>query len=280
MIADYLQRGIFSGIVAGLAYGLYMVYVGNPFSQYLHDAGHDHDHDHGHGDDHSHGHGDDHNHGTGDDHGHAHGDDHGAVDHVQGHDHGHAVSETTNFIVSAGSGILWAILLGGIFAIALYFLEPALPGRDGVKSYVLAGAGFLSVSAVPWLVLPPATPGAENTLGIDARLGIYVALVALGIVVSAIAITAFRRLSSRHLGFGLLGGALPIVAVVIVLPLATPTIVSHPELSSEIVTVYQALAAFSQAGIWLLIAASFNWFQRRAGMFESTTSREELLASP
>lgn len=239
MLADYLRRGIIAGFAAGLGYGLYVTFVGNPLTEYLHDAGHDHGH---------------------------------------GHDHGTAVSETTNALVSAGSGVLWAILLGGLFAVAFYVFEPALPGSTRVKSYVLAGAGFLSVSATPWLVLTPAAPGAEQAYPVETRLAIYGALVVLGVVVSAVAIVAFTRAPSRRLG--LVAGAIPILAVAVVLPTATPTVVTHPTLADELVAVYRALVAFSQAGIWLAIAASFDWLRRYEGRLERTPVSDDPLASP
>ena len=231
MIYEYLQRGVASGAVAGIAYGIYMMFVGHPLSEYVHDAGHDH----------------------------------GAHAHENA---GHAVSETTTAIVSAGSGLLWAILLGGVFALALYFLEPALPGPDGVKTYVLAGAGFLTVSAVPWLVLPPAAPGAEQLYAVESRLAMYLGLVVLGAITAAAAIVAYKRAADRSIGLGVVAGAVPILAVVIVVPLATPTITTHPELSGELVSAYQALAALSQAAIWLLIAGTFNALRRRTSRFE------------
>ncbi|ELY39263.1 CbtA family protein [Natronorubrum tibetense] len=255
MIYDYLQRGVLAGVVAGLAYGLYVAVVANPLSEYLHDAGHGHG-DHGH-DDHSH------------EHGHAH-------EHAE-----HAVSETTTALVSIGSGVLWAIFLGGLFAIALYFLEPALPGPDGVKAYVLAGAGFVTVSATPWLVLPPAAPGAEQLYTIDMRLAIYVGLVALGAIVSATAILAYRRTAPRQPALRVVAAAVPIVAVAAVLPLATPTIVTHPELSGDLVSAYQALAVLSQAAVWALLAGSFNALRRRAEpSADASDSHEALTASP
>lgn len=229
MIADYFQRGVVSGVAAGVIYGAYMVFVGNPLTEYLHDAGHDHGHT--------------------DDHGHA-------------HEHGQTISESLNFVVSAGSGVLWATLLGGLFAVALYLFEPSLPGSTSAKAYLMAGAGFLSVSVTPWLVLPPAAPGSEHLYAVDARLGIYAGLAVLGAVVSAAAVVAFKRADSRTLG--VVSAAVPILAVVIVLPLATPTAVTHPDLAGEVVSVYRALAAFSQAGIWVLIAASFNRLRRDA----------------
>lgn len=260
MLSDYLQRGVLAGVVAGLAYGLYIAFVANPLTEYVHDAGHDHA---GHG----------HDHGAGD-HGHA---QEGAE---------HVVSETTTALVSVGSGVLWAILLGGLFAVALYLFEPALPGRDGLESYVLAGAGFLTVSATPWLVVPPAAPGADHLYGVDARIGIYVGLVGLGAVVSAAAILAYRREAPRNPALGVLAAAVPIAAVAIVLPLVTPTVVTQPDVAGELVTAYQALAALSQAAIWVLIAGTFNRLRRRAEPAGDATdasdanSRDQLTTNP
>jgi MFS family permease len=226
MIYDYLRRGVLAGLAAGLAYGLFVAFVANPLSEYLHHAQHDHG-DHGHG-----------------------------------HDHAHAVSETTTAIVSVGSGVLWAIFLGGMFGIALYFLEPALPGRGAVGAFVLAGAGFLTVSATPWLVLPPAAPGAEQLYTIEIRLGIYVGLVALGAIVSAAAVLAYNRAARRGRALGIAAGGVPIVAVVAVSLLA-PTVVTHPDLSGDLVSAYQAMAALSQAAIWAILAATSSWLRRR-----------------
>ncbi|MXV63839.1 cobalamin cluster protein [Natronorubrum sp. JWXQ-INN-674] len=258
MIVDYLQRGILAGVVAGLAYGMYMAFVANPLSEYLHDTQHEHGHD-------EHGH---------DDHGHGHG--HG--EHV--HEHAeHAVSETTTALVSIGSGALWAIFLGGLFALALYVLEPALPGPDGIKTYVLAGAGFISVSVTPWLVLPPAAPGAEQLYSIESRLAIYVALIALGAVVSAASIAAYRRTATRHPAIGVAAGAVPIAAMLAVVPSITPTVVTHPELSSALVSAYRALAVLSQAAIWVLLAGTFNWLQRRADPATAVDGSHETLTT-
>lgn len=240
MFATYLQRGVASGLVAGLGYAAYMIFVGNPLTEYVHDAGHDHaGHDHA---------------------GHA-------------HESTHAVSEATTAIVSAGSAVLWAIFLGGVFAVALYLFEPALPGPDASKPYVLAAAGFLTVSAVPWLVLPPAAPGAEHGYGIDARLGLYVGLVAVGAITVAVAVVAYNHNARHGVGLGIASGALPILAAVGLLALAAPTVTTHPDLSAELVTAYQGLAALSQAALWLLIAATFAGLRRRGTPRSKRVSR-------
>ena len=240
MIYSYLQRGVAAGLVAGLAYGLYMILVGNPLTEYVHEAGHSHDHGHS-------------------------------------HDAAHTVSETTTAVVSAGSGVLWAIFLGGCFAGALYLFEPALPGTDGVKPYLLAGAGFFSVSAVPWLALPPAAPGAENLYAVDVRLGMYLALIAVGVAVSATAIAAYNRAAATHPGLGILAAMAPVLVVAIAVPTLTPTIVTHPGLSADLVAAFQGLVVVSQAALWLCIAAAFNGV-RRLGADRSTDSPGDAIA--
>src|SRR6056297_1344959 len=114
MFFAYFKRGLLAGGVAGIAYGLFMAAVANPLVGYLEHVQH----------------------------GHSHAPEGGSV-----------VAESTTAIVSVGGGLLWALFLGGCFGIALYFLEPALPGRGAAKGFVLAGSGFLTISVMPWLVL-------------------------------------------------------------------------------------------------------------------------------
>lgn len=243
MIVEYLRRGVAAGAVAGVAYGMYMLFVGNPLSEYVHEAGHDH--------------------GTG-----------------HSHEAGPAVSEVTAAVVSAGSGLLWAIFLGGGFAVALYLLEPALPGSAEAKAYVLAGAGFLTVSGVPWLVLPPAAPGAEHAYAVEPRLGIYAGLAVLGAIAAAGAVAAYRRGRRRHVGLGFVAGAVPILAVAAVLTLAAPTVTTHPGLPSDLVAAYQGLTVVSQAVLWLLIAGSFDALRRRESDTETGPTQRTTTHSP
>lgn len=232
MVVAYFKRGLLAGGVAGLAYGLFMATVANPLVGYLEHAQH----------------------------GHSHAGEAGSV-----------VAESTTAIVSVGSGFLWAILLGGCFGIALYVLEPALPGGETTRRLILAAGGFLTVSVTPWLVLPPFAPGAEQVLGTDTRFAIYAGLVVLGAMLAASSVLAYNRLESRGRGLAVVAGALPVVAAVAVLPTVSPTLVSHPELSADLVAAYRAIVVLSQGSIWLLIAATFGWLQRR-GSVETAVS--------
>ena len=222
----YLTRGVSAGAVAGVAYGLFTAVVAGPLIEAIGHAGHDHGHH--------------------------------AAD-------GAAVAEPITTLVSVGGGLLWAILLGGVFGLTLFVLEPALPGGRSRRHYVLAGCGFLTVSAIPWLVLPPATPASQHLYGVDARLAIYGGLVGVGALVAAAAVAGYRNAAPRHRLVGVAVGAAPIVGAVAVLPVVTPTVVTHPGLSTDLVAAYEAVVVFGQAGIWLLIAATFGWLQRRGG---------------
>ncbi len=227
MFLDYLKRGVVAGGVAGLAYGLFMATVANPLVGYLEHAQH----------------------------GHSHGAESGSV-----------VAESTTALVSVGGGLLWAVFLGGCFGIGLYILEPALPGRSTARRFVLAASGFLTISAVPWLVLPPFAPGAEQVLGTDTRFLLYGGLVGLGALVAASGVAAHNRLADRNRWLAIAAGVAPVVAAVVVLPAVAPPLVSHPELSAELVTAYRAMVVLSQGSIWLVIAGTFGWLQRRSGV--------------
>lgn len=237
---DYLKRGILAGGVAGIAYGLFMAFVANPLTEYIHHAGHDHGH-------------------------------HAA-------ESARVVAESTTTLVSIGGGLLWAVFLGGVFGLAMFVFEPALPGGHTVRRYVLAGCGFLTVSVTPWLVVPPAAPVAEHLYPIDTRLAIYGGLVVLGAAVSAVAIESYRRTAARHRLLGIAIGVAPVVGTMLVLPVLTPTVVTHPGLSIDLVAAYVAMVVVGQAGLWLLIATTFDWLQRRGrsrSVTQSTDSTPE-----
>jgi hypothetical protein len=235
---DYLKRGVLAGGVAGGAYGLFIALVANPLIERIHELQHDHSHAAG---------------------------ESTAI-----------VSESTTNIVSVGGGLLWGIFLGGLFALAFFLLEPAVPGRRAVKPYLLAGLGFLTVSGMPWLVLPPATPASEQLYSVDARLAVYGGLVLVGAAISAAAVELYRRTASQHKLLRIAAGAVPIGGTIILLSLLAPTTVTHSGLSTDLIVTYQAMVGVGQAAIWLLIASTFGWLQRR----DTATSSQSTEPTP
>lgn len=214
-----LKRGIVAGAVAGGVYGLFVWLVVNPFTVALEHAGEAHAHDHG-----------------------------GAEP---------VVSELTTAVVSAGSGVLWGILLGAGFGVAYFLFEPGLTGED-LKTYVLACAGFLTVSVGPWAVLPPVTPTAEALLGTQTRIAIYGAMMAVGALVAVASMLAYGRVSSsKGRTAGIVAAAVPLVGLATVAVL-TPSFMAGGEVAAELATAYRWTVVFGQAGLWALIATAYG----------------------
>jgi predicted cobalt transporter CbtA len=150
-----------------------------------------------------------------------------------------------------------------VFGLAYYFLEPALPGRPDTQSYLLAGAGFLTVSGAPWLALPPQPPGVEQALPTETRIIWYGALMLTGVITSGAAIAAYSRLANRYgQMIGLAGGVLPLLslgAIVLVVP-ANPTTSPAPDV---LVAAFRWTVVAGQLGLWIVLAGSHTWFLRR-----------------
>ncbi len=216
-----LKRGVAAGTIVGLLYGLFTALVAHPLTASLAELAH-----------------------------------HGA--HGEAGAHSHAVSKTTTALVSVGSGVLWGIFLGAVFGLLYYFLEPAIPGTAAVRPYVLAGAGFLTVSVSPWLVLPPVAPGMEHQLATSTRLWLYAGMMLGGAALSVLAVSLYRRSDAGWKRGAALGFA-PIAAAIVFVPLLTPTTVAAGELSTELVVAYRSLVVFGQAGLWVGLATGFRW---------------------
>lgn len=242
MLAAYLERGVKAGLVAGLVFGLLVALVANPLVAFADELGH----------------------GGGDALGET---DHGSGEHESGSDdhhaegggdgHAGAVSMPGTNGVSVVSGVLWGLLLGGVaFGVAYYFLEPAIPGTGGTKSYLLAAAGFVTVSGAPWLVLPPQPPGVEQALPAETRIALYGGMMVAGALVCSLAGYAYGRLRDAR--------GRPTAAAVAVLPFSllaipaalSPASAAESTLSPELAAGLTGLIVFGQALLWLVLAAT------------------------
>ena len=223
---DRLRSGVAAGALAGVAYGLFTWLVVSPVVRRLEHLA-------------------------------SHGGDHG-------HDVAHTVGETATAVVSAGGGVLWGILLGAAFGAAYYLFEPGLPGGE-LRPYVLAGAGFVTVSVAPWTVLPPATPGMEPLYGSALRVPLYLGLVGVGGLVAATSVLGYTRASRAHgRGVGALVAVLPLATLGLFSIAAPPTLVGG-DAPAGLSAAFRWLVGFSQAGLWALIAAAFRRVDRRVG---------------
>lgn len=272
MFFQYLKRGLATGVVVGIAFGIFMAVVGNPFVVYAdelaHGGGHGAEAEGGSGhhsdaesahEEGSH---------SGEEKHHEEGSHSGEGEHAGesgGHGHGSAVSMAVTKAVSAAASGFWAVLFGAVaFGIAFFFLEPTLPGTAGAKSYVMAAIGFITVSGAPWLALPPAAPGMEQALGTQTRLAIYGGMMVAGLVASLLSLFAYDRVSDDHgRAVGVLAALVPL-ALLPVAALLAPANPMHGSLPPALVQTFQGFVITTQMALWFGLASVHAWFQRRA----------------
>jgi hypothetical protein len=176
-----------------------------------------------------------------------------------GHGGEPAVSALTTATVSVGGGVLWGLLFGlVVFGVGFYLVEPALPGSALAKRLGLAGAGFLTVSAAPWLVLPPQPPGVEQSLATGTRLLWYAGMMLAGGLVSVLAALVYRRLSERTRLVRLAASAAPLLLLAIPVALA-PANPVHGEVPAALVAAYRWTVVFGQALLWAVLAGVHAW---------------------
>lgn len=251
MVLSSVERGVGAGAIGGVAYGIYVATVADPLVAHAEQVAHRSSEHAGEASQHAGEH---------------------AAEH--GHEHAAAVSELTTALVSVGSGVLWGILLGAAFGLAYFLLEPELPGRGATRALVLAGAGFLTVSAVPWLVLPPAVPGVEQPVATNVRLAIYGALMVVGAATAAASLLAYRRSRRRGQGVAVLAALAPLLAVGVVLQGASPSMVATGETPAALVLAVRGTVVLSQAALWATIAASYCWLGSWFGNADAALSAD------
>jgi predicted cobalt transporter CbtA len=244
VLTAYLKRGVKAGVVAGLVFGLLMALVANPLVVFADGLGH--------GDDHAVG--QHHEHATGE---HRQG--------ASGEQRDSVVSMAVTNGVSIVSGVLWGVLLGGVvFGIAYYVLEPAIPGNGATKSYLLAAAGFVTVSGAPWLVLPPQPPGVEQALPTETRLLLYAGTMVTGALVCLLAGFLYGRLRDTHgraIAATIAGSSLCLLAIPAAL---SPVNAVESPLPPELATGLTGMIVFGQALLWLLLAGTHVRLHRRS----------------
>ncbi|WP_435183541.1 CbtA family protein [Halobellus sp. EA9] len=248
-LTEYLRRGVLAGAVAGVAFGVLLALVANPLV------------------------------------GVAEGFGHGGYHALDGHAHASqdssVVSATVTNAVSVVSGVLWGILLGGVvFGAGFYFLEPILPGRGATQSYLLAAAGFVTVSGAPWLVLPPRPPGVAEALPADTRTLLYAGMMVLGAAVCLLSAVASDRLrAERSRSVAVAGALLPfgLLAVPAVLAPGASSAAAESALPPELAAGFTGLIVLGQALLWLLLAGTHARLRRTgAGSGSGTVGVDSL----
>ncbi|WP_435197340.1 CbtA family protein [Natronomonas sp. EA1] len=181
-----------------------------------------------------------------------------------GHGSGPVVPGVVTTVVSILGGILLGVLVGVVvFGVAFYVLEPAIPGVGETKSYLLAAAGFLTVSGAPWLVVPPQPPGVEQTLPTDVRLLWYLLMMVAGAVTCGLSGYTYTRIRTRYgrevaaIGAVAVLGLLPVVAVF------APANAASGPIPTDLAAVFRTVTAVGQLGLWFVLASAHAWLHDR-----------------
>lgn len=177
-----------------------------------------------------------------------------------GHGDGPVVSGMITDLVSIVGGVLFGVLLGAVvFGVGFYFLEPTLPGSEETKSLLLAGAGFVTVSGAPWLVLPPQPPGVTQALPTDTRIIWYLVMMITGACACGLSVAVFNRVRDNysHL-LAVVSSAIPFLLIGGVALIVPENAVSGP-IPDGLAGVFRMVTAIGQVGLWFVLASVHAW---------------------
>jgi hypothetical protein len=245
MLMDYMRRGLKAGLVGGIVYGVFVALIGNPLISFIEAMGGDHGNAHAHASVHS-------------------------------HAHASVVSGAVTNAVSIGGGIALGLLFGVIvFGGVYYFLEPEIPGRADTRSYLLGGAGFVTVSGAPWVLFPPQPPGIEQVLPVDVRIAWYAIMMGVGAIACGLSGYAYVQLRTQRQIVALAGGVVPFFLIPVVAVLGATSLGVRTGIgmagTGALVRSFRAIVAFGQIGLWMIIAGVHTWLIRR----EQVEQREQ-----
>jgi hypothetical protein len=143
-----------------------------------------------------------------------------------------------------------------------------------MKSYVLAVAGFVTVSGVPWLVLPPVPPGVEQSLATTTRLLWYGGMLVAGALTCLLSGYAYTRLSQSRSRFVGAAGALAAFGLLAALTLLAPANTAQGTLPATLQNGLTGLVVFGQILLWLTLAATHAQLTTRAATERVETSAD------
>lgn len=166
----------------------------------------------------------------------------------------------TGVTIGVGSAIAWGLVLGLTFSFFYFVFEHSLPGSSRHRPYVLALCGFITVSAFPWLLLPPTTESIVQPLDATTRVGLYSLGMLGGAAATSSTVVLYHRSADWSVTYRLLvcltPGTLLVTTALLLHQLILPVVFSTAALSRV------ALVGVGQLLVWLLIATGFRVCRR------------------
>ncbi|GGQ27367.1 putative cobalt transporter CbtA [Actinomadura coerulea] len=259
MVRTLLVRGLLLGLLAGLVAGVFAFAVGEPRIDdaiALEKAAAVHEHGaaaepgsatHGHET------------GTPEQRAGTHGKESGT------HEHGDEVGRGTQkagLFLATG---LYGLAVGGVFSLAFAGLRGRVgPRSDAALALATAGTAFAAVIVVPFLKYPANPPAVGDPETINTRTLLYLAMIGVGLLSTAIAVTTVR---------GVRGGpwarwpaaVLAFVVPVAVASLLLPAVDEVPDgFPATLLWQFRITSLGTQLVFWASFGTLFGWFCDRA----------------
>lgn len=204
-----------------------------------------------------------------------------------GGEHAHEHEVFTRAIqenIGAGVGtVMFAIITGALFAVAVTVALATLQRHrvaadPRLVAVLVAGAGFVTVAAVPWVAYPANLPGVGQPETAGDRTTAYLALIIASVALAAVASIAALRMAPRFGGWaaaatGSAGYLAAITTVIVALPnyRETPSPITAPDgtvlfpgFPADLLAEFRSDVLICQALLWLVIAGSYAVLLPRA----------------
>lgn len=167
----------------------------------------------------------------------------------------------------ATGALVFGTALGGIAALAYCFALGRVGRlRSRATAALLAGAGFVTVSLVPFLKYPANPPATSDPGSLDQRTTLYFLMIALSVLLGVGAILLGRRLAARlgNWNASVAAGA-AFVAVVAVAMVFLPSVSETPkDFPATVLWEFRLASIGMQAVLWAGFGLLFGHLAERA----------------
>jgi predicted cobalt transporter CbtA len=185
--------------------------------------------------------------------------------HERAHEHGEEVGRGTQkagLFLATG---LYGLAVGGVFALVYAGLRGRVgPRSDGGLALAAAGVGFAAVIVVPFLKYPANPPAVGDPETINSRTLLYVAMIGVGLLATAIAVTTSRAVPGgpwARWPAAVLAFIVPVAVASLLLPGVDEVPDGFP---ATLLWQFRMTSLGTQLVFWASFGTLFGWFCDRA----------------
>lgn len=240
MIRTLLVRGVLLGLLAGLVAGVFAFAAGEPriddaiaLEQAAASAEHSHSHEQGAAHDH----------------------DEGGVEVSRG-------AQKAGLFLATG---LYGLAVGGVFALVYAGLRGRVgPRSDGGLALAAAGTAFAALILVPFVKYPANPPAVGDPDTITSRTLLYLAMIGVGLLAAAIAVTTGRRVGGGPWPRWI-AAVLAFLAPVVIASALLPGVDEVPDgFPATLLWQFRLVSLGTQLVFWTVFGVAFGWACDRA----------------